>query len=80
MAGNILGAIYGYEAIPARWLESLELRDLLLKVADDMAECVQWCRASDGSREDVPQRILRDYPPFMVSGVCSGTGPERRSV
>lgn len=36
VAGNIVGAILGYNAIPQKYLTSLELHDLLLSVADDL--------------------------------------------
>ena len=34
IAGQIVGAIHGEEAIPARWLERLELREVVAGVAD----------------------------------------------
>lgn len=34
VAGNIIGAITGYEAIPAKFKEGLQLHDLLLSMAD----------------------------------------------
>lgn len=57
VAGNIMGAIVGYEAIPARFKEHLELHDVILALADDLhqgcviseydemntAEKRQWC-------------------------------------
>ncbi|MBV5333111.1 ADP-ribosylglycohydrolase family protein, partial [bacterium] len=42
IAGHLLGAIHGVSAIPARWLEPLELRTVLEEVADDLATCGQW--------------------------------------
>lgn len=36
VAGNIIGAILGYHAIPAKYLTLLELHDLLISVADDL--------------------------------------------
>lgn len=42
VAGNIIGAITGYEAIPAKFKEGLQLHDLLLSTADALSE------ASDG--------------------------------
>ncbi len=36
IAGNILGATLGVEAIPARWLDGLELRDEITALADDL--------------------------------------------
>lgn len=36
VAGNIIGAILGYNAIPEKYLTNLELHDVLLSVADDL--------------------------------------------
>jgi len=36
IAGNIVGALIGYESIPQKWKDNLELRDLILEVADDL--------------------------------------------
>ena len=36
IAGNILGASLGLQAIPRKFLENLELRDLIQEVADDL--------------------------------------------
>jgi ADP-ribosylglycohydrolase len=36
MAGNILGALLTKDAIPSRWLEQLELRDVIEQVAMDL--------------------------------------------
>ena len=38
IAGNIMGACYGYEAIEDKWKEGLELSETILELADDMAE------------------------------------------
>jgi ADP-ribosylglycohydrolase len=38
LAGQLLGTLLGVQAIPARWLDSLELRDVIQTVADDL-----WC-------------------------------------
>jgi ADP-ribosylglycohydrolase len=48
IAGNLLGALHGVESIPARWLETLELRGVIEEVADDLATVREW---KDG-RED----------------------------
>jgi len=34
--GNILGALLGYHAIPAKWKDDLELADIILETADDL--------------------------------------------
>jgi len=47
IAGNLLGLIHGPEAIPARWLAPLELRDVIEAVADDLAAVREWELAED---------------------------------
>jgi ADP-ribosyl-[dinitrogen reductase] hydrolase len=42
ITGNILGAMYGEESIPSRWLNSLELRHVIMAVADDLATFPEW--------------------------------------
>jgi ADP-ribosylglycohydrolase len=37
IAGNICGALYGAAAIPAPWLNRLELREEITAAADDLA-------------------------------------------
>ena len=52
MVGQLLGAIHGDGAIPASWLEELELRDLIAEMAEDLAAVSEWnledmCEESD---------------------------------
>ena len=50
ITGNIIGAQGGLSGIPAKYTEKLELRDLIIEVADDL-----WhdCRISEyGSERD----------------------------
>ena len=37
LTGNLLGAALGMAAIPARWLADLELRECIVRVADELA-------------------------------------------
>ncbi len=37
VTGNILGALFGYDAIENKWKDNLELIDVILKVSDDMS-------------------------------------------
>ena len=37
VAGGLAGMIYGVEAIPVEWLETLKRRDYLEKICDDFA-------------------------------------------
>lgn len=48
VCGNIMGAIVGYEAIPGYFKEDLELRQVILALADDM---VHGCKISEYDSE-----------------------------
>ena len=37
ITGNILGAIHGYDSMNEKWKTNLELKDVLLEMADDLA-------------------------------------------
>ncbi len=39
IAGNILGAYLGIEAIPERYKENLELKEVILRMADELYDC-----------------------------------------
>ena len=42
ITGNILGALWGAEAIPTSFLEPLELRDVITELAEDLAAFPEW--------------------------------------
>jgi ADP-ribosylglycohydrolase len=48
MAGALLGAMLGVHELPGRWLEPLELREVLVDVADDLATVEAWPRTGPG--------------------------------
>jgi ADP-ribosylglycohydrolase len=54
IAGNLLGLIHGERGIPVRWLERLELREVITTVADDL-----W--TSFGPEKKAPD--VTRYPP-----------------
>ena len=54
VAGNLLGTVHGEQGIPARWIERLELREVITAVADDL-----W--AVFGPERRSPDRTR--YPP-----------------
>lgn len=58
VAGNIIGAILGYHAIPEKYLTNLELRDVLLSVADDLG--------GFSSTEQMKERYL-NHRPFNIN-------------
>jgi len=55
ICGNLLGALLGDEAIPKQWLDGLEARDIIERLADDLAKL-----ANDKDYEPDYQR----YPPW----------------
>jgi len=57
VAGSLLGLVLGEQAIPRRWVDRLELRDVIEQVADDLhrhygtgglpcvgGQCGSWAR------------------------------------
>lgn len=42
IAGHLLGAMHGVSKIPQRWLEPLELKNVIEEVADDLATAGSW--------------------------------------
>ena len=50
VTGNILGALLGYECIEEKWKDQLELKQVILQVADDLASGVPI--SDDGKCED----------------------------
>ena len=53
VAGNIIGAIVGYDAIPNKFKEHLELHDVILTIADDLH---QGCVIGEYERMDTPEK------------------------
>lgn len=62
IAGNLLGTLYGVDAIPDRWLNPLELREAISELGDDLFTFTEWEVDGDGGGE-LAERILRKYPP-----------------
>lgn len=56
IAGNLLGLVHGERGIPRRWLERLELREVITEVADDLWE--HFGRDGGGECDDLDR-----YPP-----------------
>jgi ADP-ribosyl-[dinitrogen reductase] hydrolase len=59
IAGNLLGALHGSAAIPARWLDPLELRGVIEEMADDLVTMDSW-KVNDDDK-DADYRVTR-YP------------------
>jgi ADP-ribosylglycohydrolase len=50
ITGHILGALHGVEAIPGRWLDQLQLRDVVDTVAHDLYRAAHDQRGFDWER------------------------------
>ncbi len=61
ITGNLLGAALGTAGIPRRWLDPLELREVISEIADDLSGCVGWDLEHGG---DAEQWALERYPAY----------------
>ena len=64
VTGNILGAYLGMDAIPSKYTENLELKDVILEIADDL--CNDCPISYDDVMEDkvwVSKYLRHDYVP-----------------
>ncbi len=59
IAGHFLGLIHGSDAIPACWLDKLELREVIEQVARDLSEVPACYR---GGASDAEEAIRGRYP------------------
>lgn len=59
VTGNILGAKIGYESIPDKYKENLELKDVILQVADDLWHDCRMTEDSDGDDPDWGKKYIR---------------------
>jgi ADP-ribosylglycohydrolase len=64
IAGSLLGTMHGVKAIPADWLEPIELRDVITELAEDLYAFKDWKIGQYSNNEDLNQRIWRKYPGF----------------
>src|SRR6266516_3671417 len=64
IAGNLLGAMHGVNAIPAEWLESLELRSVITEVAEDLFSFPDWQIGEYSDNRELNDRIWEKYPCF----------------
>ncbi|UPW08629.1 ADP-ribosylglycohydrolase family protein [Gordonia terrae] len=57
IVGNLLGARDGVAAIPQRWLEPLELRDVIVEMAGDLHDFVDWEIAETDAEAGTPRWV-----------------------
>lgn len=62
ITGHLLGALHGVHEIPAEWLESLELREVIMEVADDLLAFRDWDIGEYSSNREMNERIWKKYP------------------
>lgn len=62
ITGNLLGALHGVQEIPTEWLESLELREVIMEVADDLLAFRDWDIGEYSSNREMNERIWKKYP------------------
>ena len=59
IAGQLLGVQYGAAAIPSRWFEKLELREVIVQIAEDIERIPRdYC----GYGGEFDQQIEQAYP------------------
>lgn len=64
IAGNLLGAMLGVQAIGQEWLQPLELRDVIEQVAMDLYCFRDWRIGGDGEDEGLSSEVWRKYPGY----------------
>ncbi|WP_373190306.1 ADP-ribosylglycohydrolase family protein [Halomonas sp.] len=62
IAGNILGVMNGVDAIPASWLEPLELREVIAEIARDLLAVNEWDVDEMGGEDN--DWVFEKYPGF----------------
>ena len=64
ITGNLLGTLFGVDAIPEQWLEPLQLREVITEIAEDLHDCIDWALSPFGSDPECQERIWRKYPGY----------------
>lgn len=64
MTGNLLGAMWGKNEIPAEWLDELELRDVISELAADLYAFSDWKIGEDSENQSFNDTIWKKYPGF----------------
>jgi hypothetical protein len=64
ITGNLLGTIFGVDAIPNEWLQPLELRGVIAELAEDLYMLRHWKIGEYSNNELLNKRIWHKYPGF----------------
>lgn len=62
ITGNLLGPLYGVKSIPQKWLEPLELRDVIAELAGDLYAFKDWDIGEYSGNHELNDRIWQKYP------------------
>ncbi len=62
ITGNLLGAHLGEEAVPRHWLDQLELRTEITRIADDLEAHISGTFRGDVLAPELPDEELARYP------------------
>ncbi len=65
IAGNLLGAMYGEASIPSRWLDQLEMGDVIEEISGDLFDCIEWLLGGAKSNKAIESasHYCAKYPP-----------------
>lgn len=64
ITGNLLGATHGLNSIPSAWLESLELREVITELANDLYACKDWAIDEYNMAEEEHVLLWEKYPGY----------------
>ena len=62
ITGNLLGAAHGVKAIPNAWLDSLELREVITEIAEDLYDYREWDIGEYSKNWEQKERVWQKYP------------------
>lgn len=62
ITGNLLGAMWGVDAIPERWVAEVELGDVVRAVADDLLDSRTWDFDACAPAESQPEQAWCRFP------------------
>lgn len=62
IAGQLAGAMWGEESIPATWLDRLELRDVIATMADDLHDARTWDASGYAPPRAEHEAAMARYP------------------
>jgi ADP-ribosylglycohydrolase/protein-tyrosine phosphatase len=64
ITGDLLGTVYGANAIPHEWLEPLELRAVITELAQDLYVFRNWNIGEYSNNEELNKYIWEKYPGY----------------